>query len=297
MASCPAISIIVPTWNNLAMLKLCIKSIARHSRLPHQVVVHVNQGSDGTRQWVRARGIEHTWTPRNVGICKAVNLAAYKCRAEYLVYLNDDMYVLPGWDVPLYQRLLPLADAEPCYVSGTMIQAAPISPRAIRADYGPSAERFREGRLLGDYRNRSLACDDWVGATWPPCCVHRKWWDQVGGYSEDMYPGFYSDLDFSMKLWRIGCRRFWGLGSSLVYHFGEKTTSLMRGPHNVNVKRARKMFLNKWGILPSTFRRHYLQAGKPYQNLLSEPNGVELALWERLRGLAVSVSPFHRRAA
>jgi len=292
MPTSPQISIIIPTWNNLSMLKLCLDSVARHSRLFHQVVVHVNEGSDGTLQWVQENAIEHTWTPQNVGICRAVNLAAGKCRSEYLAYLNDDMYVLPGWDLPLYRRLSRFADREPCYVSGTMIQARPISPQAIRADYGADLDWFQEEVLLDDYASGKLTCPDWSGATWPPCCVHRKWWDLVGGYSEDLYPGFYSDLDFSIKLWRIGCRRFWGLGSSLVYHFGEKTTSLIRGANNANVTTARRVFVKKWCILPSTFRRLYLQAGKPCRNLLSEPTWGASRLWERLRALAVSMTTF-----
>ena len=83
----------------------------------------------------------------------------------------------------------------------------------------------------------------------------------MGGYSEELSPGFYSDIDFSMKLWQLGCRRFHGMGSSLVYHFGEKTTALVRGLRKENVKRARIQFLNKWGVLPSTVSRYFLRAG------------------------------------
>jgi len=45
-------SIVIPTWNNLPHLQLLVRSIREHSRYQHQIVVHVNEGSDGTRQWV-----------------------------------------------------------------------------------------------------------------------------------------------------------------------------------------------------------------------------------------------------
>jgi len=50
MSCVPDISVVIPTWNNLDMLKLCLRSVREHSELSHQVVVHVNEGTDGTRR-------------------------------------------------------------------------------------------------------------------------------------------------------------------------------------------------------------------------------------------------------
>jgi glycosyltransferase involved in cell wall biosynthesis len=85
-------SIIIPTWNNLPYLKLVVDSLRRHSAYDHQIIVHVNDGSDGTLDWVRSEGIEHTASPTNIGICHAVNLAAARATRDYVVYMNDDMF-------------------------------------------------------------------------------------------------------------------------------------------------------------------------------------------------------------
>lgn len=283
------LSIVVPTWNNLNYLRLCVDSLARNTAQPFQLVLHVNDGSDGTLDWVRAAGIEHTWTEQNVGICKAVNRAAGKCHGEYLVYLNDDMYVLPGWDRPLVDAVARFGEREPCYASGTMVQAVPISPGSIIADYGSSPQTFAEDRLLKDHASGRLAMHNWCGATWPPSCVHRKWWDLVQGYSEDYSPGFYSDIDFSRKLWELGCRQYWGLGESLVYHFSERTTSQVRGPRKQVVRDARRRFFRQWGITPSTFTRYYLRAGRPLESPLGELNWCASALVQ-LRASATRAS-------
>ena len=42
-------SIVIPTWNNLAHLQLVLRSIREHSGQEHQIIVHVNDGRDGTR--------------------------------------------------------------------------------------------------------------------------------------------------------------------------------------------------------------------------------------------------------
>ena len=41
-------SILIPSFNNLNYLKTCIKSLKKNSKFDHQLIVHVNEGSDGT---------------------------------------------------------------------------------------------------------------------------------------------------------------------------------------------------------------------------------------------------------
>ncbi len=251
----PRLSILIPSWNNLAYLRLCIDSLRRQAQVAQQIVVHVNDGSDGTLDWLRAEGIEHTASPGNVGICLAVNEAAMHARGEWFVYLNDDMVVLPGWDRLLLER----AEAMPTrlfMLSATMVEPrASGNPCVVHADFGDSVETFREADLLR--AAPSLARSDWSGATWPPTLVHRDWWFRVGGYSSELSPGMSSDNDFSMKLWHAGCRRFVGVGDSLVYHFQCKSTG------KVVKNDGRRQFLGKWGLTQSTFDRYYLRRGQP----------------------------------
>jgi len=84
-------SIIIPTWNNLALLQLCVRSIRQNSAHTHQIIVHVNDGSDGSLDWVRAQGLAYTASPHNIGICLAVNEAAMHATQDYILYLNGDM--------------------------------------------------------------------------------------------------------------------------------------------------------------------------------------------------------------
>lgn len=131
---------------------------------------------------------------------------------------------------------------------------------------------FGNGDLLRD--ESQLHRDDWQGSTWPPSLLHTDMWDLVGGMSTEFFPGFYSDPDLSMKLWRAGVRLFRGLGASKVYHFGSGTTRRVRGAGG------RKVFLRKWGMPSSVFTRQYLRRGEPWDGPLCEPR---LGLGTRLR--------------
>ena len=48
-------SILIPTLNNLNYLKLCIKSIKSNSNYNHDIIVHVNEGNDGTIKFLEKR--------------------------------------------------------------------------------------------------------------------------------------------------------------------------------------------------------------------------------------------------
>lgn len=263
-------SILIPTWNNLPYLQLCIRSIQEHSAWPHEIIVHVNDGSDGTRAWVEqqvsAGLLKATFSNGNIGICLAVNQSGMLATRDWVVYMNDDMYCLPGWDVALHRRI-PDMPSDLFMLSGTMVEPlASGNACVVHADFGTTAEAFKEQALLD--QASKLKRGDWLGSTWPPTLVHRRWWHMVGGYSTELSPGMSSDNDFSMKLWHAGCRIFLGAGDSLVYHFQCRSTG------KVVKNDGRRQFLNKWGMTQSTFDKHYLRrglsaAGHPLQ--LAEP--------------------------
>lgn len=269
-------SIIIPSWNNFALLQLCIRSIRENSAYAHQIIVHVNDGHDGTLDWVRAQGITHTASPQNIGICLAVNEAAMHATQDYILYLNDDMYCCPGWDTALVNTLKQL-DTDLFMLSGTMIEPRDTNnPCVIVRNFGSEVEDFDETRLLAELPQLKKA--DWYGATWPPTLVSRRWWHMVGGYSSEFSPGMSSDNDFSMKLWHAGCRIFLGVGDSLVYHFQCKSTG------KVVKNNGGKQFLHKWGMRQSVFDHYYLRRGQAARGLhLEEPEDTRELRWQLLR--------------
>jgi hypothetical protein len=251
------ISIVIPTWNNLPFLQLAVDTIRRHSAHAHEILVHVNDGSDGTLAWVREQGIKHTHSAGNVGICYAVNQVAALATQPYLLYLNDDMAVLPGWDARLLEVAARL-DGKRFMLSSTMIEPGGVNNRCtVAADYGRDAASFREAELIAALP--SMRRSHWLGSTWPPTLLPTAMWVEVGGYSVELSPGMSSDNDFSMKLWHAGCRTFIGLGDSFVYHFACVST------HRIVKNDGRLQFLHKWGISQRDFDRICLHRGEPVE--------------------------------
>ena len=250
-------SILIPSWNNLAYLQLCVRSIEQNSATIHEILIHVNDGSDGTLEWVRQRGLKHTHSDKNIGVCWALNSLRPLVTTDYIVFINDDMYLLPGWDLAFNEDICRIGHKY-FFFSSTLIQPESGSLKyqnVIIADYGSSPDTFRERELLA--HSQELKCEDWLGATSPPNIVHRDIWDLVGGYSIIYSPGEASDQDFSAKLWLAGVRDFRGLSNSRCYHFMSK--SICR----ITMNWGGLQFLRMYGVTLRLFRRNILHVGDP----------------------------------
>ena len=254
------VSIIIPTWNNRPYLELCINSIFETTKHPVEIVVHVNEGTDDTEDFLVKNKIKYTKTDKNIGVCASVNKARKLCTKSILMYFNDDMVALPEW----YNRLIDFAKLynlpNNTWLSSTMIE--PTGTRQCMLapyDYGTDIHNnFDYDKLLSDLPKLRTIKEHKKGTRWPPTLLHKKYWDMVGGFSEEFFPGFGSDPDLAKKLWDIGFRNFIGVGDSLVYHFQCKTTS------KVSPGNSGEIFFKKHGIYINDFVRDVLHRGEPW---------------------------------
>jgi GT2 family glycosyltransferase len=255
-------SIIIPSWNNLSFLQNCIQSIRKNSSYLHQIIVHVNQGKDGSYEWVKAQlDVDYTYSTENIGVCYALNAARTLIHTPYLLYLNDDMYLCPGWDKALLDEIKEIGHDQ-FFLSSTVIEPIASSNAVIEKNYGEDVASFQEEKLLKEFNQ--WAQPDWSGATWPPNIVPVRLWDYVGGYSVEFSPGMYSDPDFSMKLWNAGVRYFKGVSKSRAYHFGSKSVQ------RVKKNKGYHQFIYKWGFTSSLLTKHMLHRGEDWQGPLPE---------------------------
>tara|TARA_B100001027_G_scaffold38081_1_gene23830 strand:- start:665 stop:1498 length:834 start_codon:yes stop_codon:yes gene_type:complete len=256
------ISIVIPTYNNFNYLKLCLKSLKKNSFYNHEIIIHINDGSDGTLNFVKDNSLKHTISDNNIGLCSSINKAAELVSNQYILYSHDDMYFCPDWDKVLLNEVKSLSH-DNFYLSGTMIE--PNSGHIIY-NFGIDFDTFKEEELLSNYKNINFY--DHQGTHFAPHLVSKKLWDKVGGFSEEFNPGIGSDPDFNMKLWQEGVRIFKGLNDFKVYHFGSITT---RKKKNFIQNKGDKTFLKKWGFSIKFFKKYYLRSKTKYDGPLNEP--------------------------
>ncbi len=234
-------SVVVPTWKNLEYLDLMYGGLTENSAADHEIIIFFNEIDEDCREWAKGKDVRFTGSPENTGVCTAVNRGVEMATTDFICYMNDDMYPLPGWDTAL-AGYLGLTDK--LWLSGTAIEPGNSTPCYIgNKNYGNSPRSFEKDRLLREYR--TLVRPYNVVSTWTPVLLSRFDWESIGGFDEHYFPGFGSDPDLAMKMYSYGCRTFLGVGNSLIYHFAKGTTARFSGPEKMD---PRKYFKSKWGI-------------------------------------------------
>jgi len=257
------ISIIVPTFNNLNYLKLFCQSLTENSKYEHQIIFHINDGSDGTLDFVKKNNFLYTHSKENIGLCSSMKEASTLIKNDYVLYAHDDMYFCKNWDLFLYEEIKILKDNF-FYFSGTNVS---YKDGIIDFDCGNNPENFNIDKF------NKFCCDDkspnLQGSHWAPHVVHKDLWEKIGGFGLEFNPGDASDPDLCMKLWKEGVRTFKCISKFKVYHFGSVTTR----KRDVIKNNGTKTFLLKYGFNPRFFRKYYLRGDgkKEFIGPLNDP--------------------------
>jgi glycosyltransferase involved in cell wall biosynthesis len=235
------ISILIPTFNNINYLKLTVESIKKNSSYKnHEILLHINDGSDGTLDYAIVNNISYTHSKENVGLCTAINTVGKIAKSDLLLYAHDDMYFCPNWDSFLLKEVN-LLNHNLYYFSGTMIEQ---KSGHISYDCGKNYVEFDEKKLLDNYKKLSF-------------------YDHQG-----FNPGIGSDPDFNMKLWKENVRIFKGISKFRVYHFSSITTR----KKGLKQNKGDLTFLKKWNITTKFFKKYFLRSNTKYTGPLPEPD-------------------------
>ena len=257
-------SIIVPTFNNLVYLKFFLSSIKENSFFNHEIILHINDGSDGTLEFALNNNIKHTYSNKNIGLCSSMNKAYSLTTTDHILYAHDDMYFCKNWDIFLAEEINK-QDSNLYYLTGTNVSTR---HGLINFNCGSSIDDFDVHRF-NTFCLEDLT-PDLQSSHWAPHLIHRELWDKIGGFSEEFNPGDGSDPDICMKLWKQNVRIFKGISKFKVYHFNSVTTR----KKNLKLNDGTKQFLFKYGITPRFFRKYYLKGNNsivPYLGQLPNP--------------------------
>jgi polysaccharide pyruvyl transferase CsaB len=107
----PRVSVVVVTFGNRELNRLCIESLHLRTAWPNvEVIVVDNASEDGTRDLLRRFGEDHPemrviLNDRNLGFAAANNQGLRMATGEFLVLLNNDTIVSRGWLSALIRHL------------------------------------------------------------------------------------------------------------------------------------------------------------------------------------------------
>ena len=258
------LSIIIPTFNNLDYLKFFLRSLKINSTFDHEIILHINDGSDGTLKYALDNNIKHTYSETNIGLCSSMNKAYSLTTTDHILYAHDDMYFCKNWDIFLIDEINKQNNNQ-YYLSGTNVSTR---HGLINFNCGLTYLDFDEKKFHNFCSQDQTP--DLQSSHWAPHLIHKELWDKIGGFSEEFNPGDGSDPDFCMKLWKQNVRIFKGVSKFKVYHFNSITTR----NDKIVLNNGTRTFLSKYGFNPKFFRKYYLRGNNsviPFKGRLNNP--------------------------
>jgi GT2 family glycosyltransferase/glycosyltransferase involved in cell wall biosynthesis len=241
----PRASIVVPVHNGLALTLACLHSLARHrGPASFEVIAVDDASSDATvDELPRIRGLRVVRLDTNVGFIAACNAGAAQARGEFLVLLNNDTYVQPGWLDALLETFANhpdtgLAGSKLVYPDGRLQEAGGI----VFAD--GSAWNYGRNGQAGDPRHNFVRAADYCSGA--AIALPRALFDELGGFDKLYTPAYYEDTDLAMRVRERGLQVRYQPASVVVHHEGATSgTDINTGIKAYQVANHAK-FLERW---------------------------------------------------
>jgi hypothetical protein len=244
----PLISIVIPNWNGVAFLPVCLDSLISQSFRDFEVIVVDNGSTDNSRdllaskyKWVQVVALD-----KNEGFAGGCNRGISPARGMWVVLMNNDTEAHKDWLKNI---------------------AAAIKNKPEYSFFATKILRFDKREILdgtGDFISRSLFVFrfgqfdtdkgqyDGLGEIFSPCgasAIYKKeMLDDVGLFDEDFF-AYLEDIDLGMRAHIAGYRGFF-VHDSVIYHIGGASTNSEQMSPWVYQQNIRNMFLILFKDIP-----------------------------------------------
>ncbi len=217
-------SVIVPNWNGMKFVGMCLDSLAKLDFKDYEVIVVDNGSTDGSREVIEEKypHVRLIKLPENMGFAIACNEGIKASIAEYIVLLNNDIEVTPDWLRELYEGM----ERHPeCGMGTTKMMF--LDQRDVFYNTGDLFHSWSAGggRGQGEKDIGQYDTEDYVfGACAGAGIYRRAFFNQVGLFDEDFFI-FAEDVDLNMRGQLQGLKAVY-LPKAKVFHIGTATVGL-----------------------------------------------------------------------
>jgi GT2 family glycosyltransferase/glycosyltransferase involved in cell wall biosynthesis len=219
-----AVSIIIPVFNNLEFTRGCLASIYRDTapEVTYEIIVVDNGSTDGTGAFLQqeeTRGrVRVLANPENLGFARACNRGARAALGKYLVFLNNDTKVQPGWlaalvDPARKEEKTAVVGAKLLYADDTVQHAGVVfdADRKVYHLYREFPQSHPAVNKEREFQAITAAC----------ALFKKKVFFEAGAFDERYLNGI-EDLDLCFRIREKGYKVVYN-PQSVVYHYESRT--------------------------------------------------------------------------
>ncbi len=263
----PKVCIAIVTFNSARYIGRCLEAVFQQEGVPIEVVVVDNNSTDETREILKEfKGrIRKILSDRNLGFAEAQNRAIRATRAEWVLTLNPDVLLLPGF----VRMLVEAGESDPGTgaVCGKLLSIGPgfealPEPRIDSTGifFTPAMRHFDRGWHQPDVQ--CFESMEYVfGASAAAALFRRRMIDDIAVEGSFFDPDFFiyrEDADVAWRAQLLGWRCIY-TPAALAYHVRTANPENRRSvPVAVNVHSVKNRFLMRIkNVTPGLYRRFW----------------------------------------
>lgn len=187
------ISAVIVCYNRLDLTDKCVASILASDDIPDEFVFVDNNSTDETAEYLRELDcgipIQIASLTENVGWGRGANIGSQLAEGEYLLHLNNDTEVQPGWLTALAKEMSSGVAA----VAGKL-----VNPDGSPQHCGIRVFKDSNGRVTAENIQTEQPAGEVECVSLAAALVRAEAWNALGGVDPQFYCGF-EDVDFGIR--------------------------------------------------------------------------------------------------
>lgn len=233
------VSVVVPNYNGIAFVEACFQALLRDA--PQSELIMVDNGSaDGSRELVEERfpRVRVIALDKNYGFCRAANEGMRAASSPYVILLNNDTEVLPGFVRALVRALQ--ADSKAFSAGAKMIQLHEQEKIDDAGNfYCALGWAFARGKDKSvEYYEKA----DEIFAACGGAVIYRKAVLERIGYLDEAHFAYLEDIDLGWRAKIAGYRNLYA-PKARVLHVGSGTSGSRYNEFKVHLSSRNSVYL------------------------------------------------------
>ncbi|MFN8697155.1 MAG: glycosyltransferase [Burkholderiales bacterium] len=241
----PLVSVVIPVYGQHLMTYTCLKSIQETcAHLAIEVIIMDDCSPEPAADALApVSGIRIIRNANNLGFLRNCNAGAAVARGQYVLILNNDIIVTPGWLDAMLETFtlrdnVGMVGAKLIYPDGTLQEAGGIV--------------WRDGSAWNWGRNQDASLPPYNYLREADYCsgacllLEREFWNALGGFDERYVPAYYEDTDLAFRVREHGRKLYYQPRAVVVHFEGQSSgTDLTQGVKKHQVIN-QQTFLSRW---------------------------------------------------
>ena len=251
---------VIPVYNQIHYTYACLVSILENTPdVSYEIIIADDVSTDATRELSRyAENVVICRNETNQGFLRNCNNAAKKARGKYIMFLNNDTQVTPGW----LSSLVNLIGSDP---SIGMVGSKLVYPDGRLQEAGgiiwSDGSGWNYGRLDDPDKAEYNYVKDVDYISGAAILLSRKLWNQIGGFDDRFAPAYCEDSDLAFEVRKAGLRVVYQPLSKVIHFEGVSNGTDVNGTglKRYQVENSRKL-REKWA---EEFKKQCVNTGNP----------------------------------